>query len=198
MYYAWSPYRDAWRKYKDHNRLKQAAKNAEEIREGVYLGAQALVFDEIQKIAGTGDYREFAAILDRAMKEWKILSEECGLVDGKLISDTKELVFDPAHARFVIHTPYCGYFSGSPAESLRLSEKLRSSQKMSGLRWHFFQWERKTGAGRGICDHCDGNNGNGQDNVSGRCTDDGLSVYCSTLSWKIICRNAGRKNLRKS
>ncbi len=102
---------------------KQAAKNAEEIREGVYLGAQALVFDEIQKIAGTGDYREFAAILDRAMKEWKILSEECGLVDGKLISDTKELVFDPAHARFVIHTPYCGYFSGSPAESLRLSEK---------------------------------------------------------------------------
>lgn len=59
---AWSPYRDAWRKYKDHNRLKQAAKNAEEIREGVYLGAQALVFDEIQKIAGTGDYREFAAI----------------------------------------------------------------------------------------------------------------------------------------
>ena len=87
MYYAWSPYRDAWRKYKDHNRLKQAAKNAEEIREGVYLGAQALVFDEIQKIAGTGDYREFAAILDRAMKEWKILSEECGLVDGKLISD---------------------------------------------------------------------------------------------------------------
>ena len=124
VYYAWSPYRDAWRKYKDHNRLKQAAKNAEEIREGVYLGAQALVFDEIQKIAGTGDYREFAAILDRAMKEWKILSEECGLVDGKLISDTKELVFDPAHARFVIHTPYCGYFSGSPAESLRLSEKI--------------------------------------------------------------------------
>ena len=33
VYYAWSPYRDAWRKYKDHNRLKQAAKNAEEIRE---------------------------------------------------------------------------------------------------------------------------------------------------------------------
>lgn len=24
VYYAWSPYRDAWRKYKDHNRLKQA------------------------------------------------------------------------------------------------------------------------------------------------------------------------------
>ena len=43
---------------------------------------------------------------------------------GKLISDTKELVFDPAHARFVIHTPYCGYFSGSPAESLQLSEKI--------------------------------------------------------------------------
>ena len=79
---------------------------------------------KFSKIAGTGDYREFAAILDRAMKEWKILSEECGLVDGKLISDTKELVFDPAHARFVIHTPYCGYFSGSPAESLRLSEKI--------------------------------------------------------------------------
>ena len=39
VYYAWSPYRDAWRKYKDHNRLKQAAKNAEEIREGVVSGS---------------------------------------------------------------------------------------------------------------------------------------------------------------
>ena len=44
------------------------------------------------------------------------------------ISDTKELVFDPAHARFVIHTPYCGYFSGSPAESLQLSEKIERSR----------------------------------------------------------------------
>ena len=33
-------------------------------------------------------------------------------------------MFDPAHARFAIHTPYCGYFSGSPAESLQLSEKI--------------------------------------------------------------------------
>ena len=45
-------------------------------------------------------------------------------MEGRLISDTKEIVFDPDHARFSIHTPYCGYFSGAPEEEISLSDKI--------------------------------------------------------------------------
>ena len=122
VYYTWSPYRDAWRKYRENNRLALAAANTKELQKGVHLGKQSLVFDEIKEIAGSGDYRAFADILDKAFKEWQVLSSECGLIDGKLISDTGELVFDPEHAIFEVHTPYCGYFSGAPKKSLHLSE----------------------------------------------------------------------------
>ena len=73
---------------------------------------------------GNGDYRTFAEIMDSAMKEWGILPEDTGYVEGRLISDTKEIVFDPDHARFSIHTPYCGYFSGAPEEEISLSDKI--------------------------------------------------------------------------
>ena len=122
VYFAWSPYRDAWRKYRENNRLPHAAANTKEVQKGVHLGKQALVFDEIREIAGSGDYRAFASIFDKALKEWQLISPECGFVDGKLISDTGELVFDPEHAIFEVHTPHCGYFSGAPKKSLHLSE----------------------------------------------------------------------------
>lgn len=122
--YAWSPYRDVMRKYKEENRLTSAAKGAKTIQEGVHLGPQRLVFDDIGKIAGSGDYRSFAAFVDKAMKAWGILPEECGLVDGKLVSDTGELVFDPDHAGFSIRTPYCGYFSGAPGDVIILSDQV--------------------------------------------------------------------------
>lgn len=124
VYYSWSPYRDAMRKYKEENRLIMAAKDTKEIEPGVHLGEQALVFDEIAKIAGSGDYRKFAAILDQAMKEWNVMPEGTGLVEERLISDTGELIFDPDHAKFQIHTPYCGYFSGAPDEKMELSKKV--------------------------------------------------------------------------
>ena len=129
VYYAWSPYRDAMRKYKDENHLAAAARNTKEIEPGVHLGAQALVFDEIAKIAGSGDYRKFASVLDRAMKEWGVMPEGTGLVDGKLISDTREIIFDPEHARFEIHTPYCGYFSGAPDGRILLSDKVAAESE---------------------------------------------------------------------
>ncbi|WP_461881500.1 hypothetical protein [Fusicatenibacter sp.] len=125
VYYAWSPYRDAWRKYREENRLVRAAEHTEEIQQGVHLGEQALVFDQITELAGNGDYREFAVLLDQAFKKWKLLDPDCGLVDGKLISDTGELIFDPEHAAFEVHTPYCGYFSGAPKESIVLSENIQ-------------------------------------------------------------------------
>ena len=125
VYYAWSPYRDAGSRYLEKNRLIKAARGTTEIQPGVHLGDRTLVFDEIMKIAGDGDYRSFAAIVDKAMKMWKVMPEDCGFVDGKLISDTKELIFDPDRARFQIQTPYCGYFSGAPEECIVLSDKIQ-------------------------------------------------------------------------
>lgn len=124
VYYAWSPYRDAWRRSLSPNRLKTAAKGTEEIQPGIHLGQQALVFDNIGEAACQGDYHQVAGTFDRAMKQWGLLEEGAGLVDGKLISDTRELVFDPDNARFSIHTPYCGYFSGSPEDVTILSDSI--------------------------------------------------------------------------
>ena len=124
VYYAWSEYRDAFRRYKDENRLKKAAKDTKEICPGIHLGEKALVFDKIAETSEGGDYRNLAKIIDGAMKEWGVLSDGAGYVDGKLISDTKEIVFDPEQARFAIHTPYCGYFSGAPESEIRLSDRV--------------------------------------------------------------------------
>lgn len=125
VYYSWSPYRDALRKYKEPNRIPDAEKGLQEIQEGVWSGEERLVFDDISKIAGSGDYREFALIVDQAMKQWKILPEDGGFVDNCLVSDTKEIVFDPEHAVFSVQTPYCGYFSGKPEKEIILSEQVK-------------------------------------------------------------------------
>ena len=124
VYYAWSPYRDAKRKYLNENRLKDAAKNTEEIQAGVHLGEQALVFDNVAEIAQYGDYRQFTTLMDKAMKQWGLLDENRGYVDGKLISDTGEICFDPDHARFSVQSDKCGYFSGAPEAETVLSGRV--------------------------------------------------------------------------
>lgn len=91
---------------------------------GVHLSERVLVFDNIAEAAQNGDYRKFAALMDATMKEWGVLDEGTGYVDGKLVSDTGEIVFDPDHAQFKINTPGCGYFSGAPEAEIRLSEKV--------------------------------------------------------------------------
>jgi hypothetical protein len=129
VYYAWSPYRDALRKYRDENRLKKAAAGTQELQPGVHLGQRTLVFDEIRNVAGSGDYRDFAAILDSALKKWQVLPEGTGYVDGKLISDTREIEFDPDHARFWVRSPSCSYFSGAPEERIALSSTVAVQSK---------------------------------------------------------------------
>ena len=76
------------------------------------------------EIAQGGDYRQFASLMDKAMKQWGLLSDDCGYVDGKLISDTGEICFDPDHARFSIRSDKCGYFSGAPETETVLSERV--------------------------------------------------------------------------
>lgn len=124
VYYAWSSYKDAMRRASGAGRLERAAKGSREIEQGVHLGAQVLVLDDIAAVACQGDYRRLASILDQAMKEWGVLDSGTGYVDGKLVSDTGEIVFDPEHARFSIRTPCCGYFSGTPEETIALSDTI--------------------------------------------------------------------------
>ena len=45
---------------------------------GVFVGEKELVFTEIEKIAGEGDYRQFAKYVDDAMKSWNILEQDAG------------------------------------------------------------------------------------------------------------------------
>ena len=129
VYYSWSDYRDAWRRSKNPVRLIRAAKNTREIQPGVHLGEHALVFDRIAESSGFGDYRNLLTTLDGALKEWGVLQEGTGYVDGKLISDTGEIVFDPDHARFAIHTDSCAFFSGAPEEVTVLSDAISAKVK---------------------------------------------------------------------
>lgn len=129
VYYAWSPYRDAFRRELNGDRLAKAAEGTWEIEPGVHLGNRALVFDNIAETAHMGNYTEFATLLDSAMKGWDIWAEGTGYVDGKLISDTKEIVFDPEHARFIVHGNGCDYFSGAPEEVIRLSDSVKVESK---------------------------------------------------------------------
>lgn len=124
VYYAWSPYRDAMRRSRDTLRLKAAAENADETEPGVHRSEQALVLDNITAISGTGDYRRFAELLTNAMQEWKVLPQGTGYVDGKLISETGELVFDPQNSSFSIKNENCAYFSGKPQKSTALSDQI--------------------------------------------------------------------------
>lgn len=112
------------RRYLDNDRLSRAAKGGRELQAGVHLSERALVFDNIAEAAQNGDYRNFAALMDAAMKEWGLLDAGTGYVDGRLVSDTGELVFDPDHARFQISAPGCGYFSGAPEGEIALSDRV--------------------------------------------------------------------------
>ena len=124
VYYSWSPYRDPKRRYMETERLKCAAAGTKELRPGVHLGSRSLVFDNIAEAAHYGDYREFAATMDCAMKDWGILPEDCGYIDGRLISDTGEICFDPEHARFFVRSAGCAYFSGAPEKETVLSDRV--------------------------------------------------------------------------
>lgn len=127
--YAWSPYGDALRRTTNEYRLAASSKNTAEIDSGVHFGEQALVFDDIAAVSGTGDYRRFAELLTGAMQKWGVLPKGTGYVDGKLVSETGELVFDPQNSAFFICADRCAYFSGKPEKTTALTEKISLSVK---------------------------------------------------------------------
>ena len=125
VYYAWSEYGDVYRHGTDKKRLRNAAKDTEEIAEGIHLGEKNLVIDHMQQLAGSGDYTAFATYLDQALKKWGILKDDCGLKGNALISDTGELIFSPNEKQFRIKTKDFAYFSGKPAEEMDLLDGIR-------------------------------------------------------------------------
>lgn len=145
VYYAWSPYRDVLRRYPEENRLKRAMVGTEEIDAGVHLGDHVLIFDNIAEISHDGDYREFADLLDQAMKKWGIWKPGTGYVDGALISDTGEIIFDPEHAQFQVKTQCCSYFSGRPENDLVLSDSVSVRSENERISLALLPLERKKG-----------------------------------------------------
>lgn len=145
VWYAWSPYEDAFRRVMNPERLVRAAEGGEEIGPGVHLSGSALVFDNIAEIAHMGDYRAFASLMDGAMKRWGVWEEDTGYVDGKLISDTKEIVFDPASSRFTVHTAGFDYFSGAPEETVVLSDSVTVRAKNDRITLALLPLEGKPG-----------------------------------------------------
>ena len=131
MTYAWSPWRDAFRQFPDESRLP-AAKNGEELQPGVTLGKD-LVFEDIRALSGAGDYRAFAQTMTQAMHRWGVLPEDTGFMDGKLVSQTGELVFDPDHAQFVMQGEKCAYFSGQPNGAIFLGQGITAQAENQRL-----------------------------------------------------------------
>lgn len=128
VYYAWSDFADPYRRARNPQRLSLAAaaggeERPEEPVPGVHLGRN-LVFDDIRALAGNGDYTVFARMLDRALKKWKALPEDTGLTERGLVSATGEVVFDPAHRRFQVQTPFFSYFSGRAADPVPMEERV--------------------------------------------------------------------------
>ena len=143
--YAWSPYRDAFRRELNTTRLAEAAAGSKEIQPGVHLSDTALVFDRIAETAHMGDYREFSSLLDRAMKQWGVWEENVGLSDGTIVSDTREITFDPANARFSVHAAGCDYFSGAPDEIIRLSDQVSVRAENERITLALLPLEQKQG-----------------------------------------------------
>jgi hypothetical protein len=114
VYYAWSGYRDALRKASGEGWLENITATGSD--------EQRLVFPDIKKTAGSGDYTKFAEELDTALKHWGVLSETSGFVNGSLVSDTGEINFDPINAKFSVNTANCAYFSGNPKDGVSLTE----------------------------------------------------------------------------
>lgn len=115
--YAHSPYRDALRHDPAGDahlaRYRREAPHA--VAEGVHLGGQFLVFDDIAALAASGDYTFFADAVDAAMKHWGLLGPDRGVDGGgAIVSDTGELVFNPAEGCFQIRSERCAFFSGDP------------------------------------------------------------------------------------
>ena len=102
------------RRYPDKNRLTFCGKGYQRDTAGYTSWRKTLVFDKIEKIAGDGDYRNLQKSWIRYFKKWGIVPKDAGLVDGKMISVTKEMIFDPDNSRFSLNTDYCSFFSGSP------------------------------------------------------------------------------------
>ncbi len=132
VWYAWNAGSDPWH-MGETGRLNAAAEGCEAVDDGVFRDERKLVFSDIQSVAGTGDYTVFAQQLTDALRAWGLLDADAGLVDGALVSDTKELVFDPQNSRFCAQSEPFAYFSGDPSKGIRLGGLLSIDAKNERL-----------------------------------------------------------------
>lgn len=125
--YAHSPYRDTNRHYyagKEHLQryVKEGSKDILDIAK---LNEKYLVFNDIKSVVRSKSYKDFANSISIAMKEWKILKSNQGIVDeDNIVSDTGELVFNPVDGFFEINAENISYFTGKPKDKINLGKNI--------------------------------------------------------------------------
>ena len=125
--YARSPYYDAQRHtYAGPAYLNEYTKDFTEELEGVAkLSDKYLVFDDITSLIEETGFYKFARLTDIALKKWKIIGPDRGIVgNDTIVSDTGELRFNATAGTFYTHTPSLAVFSGAPPkEQVILSDR---------------------------------------------------------------------------
>jgi len=123
--YARSPYREAYRRNYagDAHFDAYREENGTEIPGVAEYGEKYLVFPDVDKANPGRNYTAFAAACDEAMKAWGVIGPDRGCVGSAMISDTGELMFDPAGARFAIRNEECPFFTGKPEGEIALGSR---------------------------------------------------------------------------
>ena len=124
--YARSPYIDAQRhSYAGPAYLEKYVDKDATVFEGIAkLSEKYLVFDDITGLIEKTGFYEFARIMDIAVKKWKIIGPDRGIVDNDtIVSDTGELRFNATAGTFYAVTPDLAVFTGIPAEPVFLSDR---------------------------------------------------------------------------
>jgi len=124
--YARSPYYDAQRHfYAGPGYLeKYVDKDAQVFDGAAKLSDNYLVFDDITGLVEKTGFYEFARVTDIALKKWKLIGADRGIVDkNTIVSDTGELRFNATAGTFYAITPDLAVFSGIPEEPVCLTER---------------------------------------------------------------------------
>lgn len=129
--YAHSPYRDAWRHNSGKGYLaRYKSDESKQIADSIHLSDRYLVFDDIRGVLHGTDYRKYADYASDAMKSWGLLSDTQGIYEkDNIVSDTGELIFNPADGFFKADAERFACFTGIPKGEIALGGRIRVISK---------------------------------------------------------------------
>ena len=82
------------------------------------IGEKYAVIEDASKLYA--DYKSYGEVVNKAMKEWNLWSQNVGIVDNKFISDTGELTFDIENRVFTVDTEKFKVYTGDVSKPFSL------------------------------------------------------------------------------